>query len=80
VKYTITCGGSFPSERRAPRPVTRIASSTASRGTDEANTPSETKSVNRLPATTSTSRSTAQDHPDRWHSTADDTPNKITSG
>jgi hypothetical protein len=80
VKYTITCGGSFPSERRAPRPVTLIASSTASRGTDEANTPNETRSVNRLPATTSTSCVTPQDHPGWQPSTADDTPNKITLG
>src|SRR6266516_4340762 len=51
-KYTITCGGSFPSRRLARRPAVATASSTASRGTDEASTPSEIWSVSRPPATT----------------------------
>src|SRR5579872_1714205 len=48
----MTCGGSFPPARFAALPVTSIASSTASRGTADASTPSEIQSVSRPPATT----------------------------
>jgi hypothetical protein len=61
-KETITCGGSFPSERLACLPVTAIASSTASRGTDEASTPSEIRSLARPPAATSAFWVTRRDH------------------
>ena len=43
---------SFPSDRRAPLPAAATTSSTASRGTDDASTPSEIQSVRRLPAAT----------------------------
>src|SRR5215470_18860430 len=62
-KYTITCGGSFPSDRLACRPAAATASSITSRGTDEARTPSETRSVHRLPATTPAFCAMHQDHP-----------------
>ncbi len=38
-KYTITCGGSAPPRRLAPRPCAAIAPSTMSRGTDPASNP-----------------------------------------
>ena len=43
----MTCGGSFPPDRFAALPVASIASSTASRGTADASTPSEIQSVRR---------------------------------
>ena len=51
-KYTMTCGGSFPSDRFAPRPHATTTSSITSRGTDEASTPSEIWSAQRAPAAT----------------------------
>src|SRR6266568_4289526 len=48
----MTCGGSFPSDRLACLPAATTASSTASRGTEEASTPSEIQSVSRPPAVT----------------------------
>src|ERR1017187_1379495 len=48
----MTCGGSFPPDRFAPLPAAAIASSTASRGPEEASPPSETQSVSRPPAAT----------------------------
>jgi hypothetical protein len=50
-KYTITCGGSFPPFRFAPFPVASTASSTASRGTQDASTPREIQSLKRPSAT-----------------------------
>src|SRR5580698_5953621 len=47
----MTCGGSFPPVRFAVLPVAPTASSTASRGTADASTPSEIQSVRRPPAT-----------------------------
>ena len=47
----MTCGGSFPPARFAALPVASTASSTASRGTPDASTPSEIQSVRRPPAT-----------------------------
>ena len=47
----ITCGGSFPPFRFAPFPVASTASSTASRGTQDASTPREIQSLKRPPAT-----------------------------
>src|SRR5271169_1095569 len=43
----MTCGGSLPPFRLAPLPVTSTASSTASRGTQDASTPREIHSLNR---------------------------------
>src|ERR1035438_4062297 len=47
----MTCGGSFPPLRFAPFPVASTASSTASRGTQDASTPREIQSLKRLSAT-----------------------------
>ena len=63
--YTITCGGSLPSDRFACRPVTLTTASTASRGTEDASTPSEIQSVSRPPATTPAFCVTRPDHPGR---------------
>jgi hypothetical protein len=48
--------------------------------TRRAGSPSETRSVNRLPAAASTSCTTPQDHSGQQRPTADDPPNEITSG
>src|SRR5712672_199198 len=48
----MTCGGSFPPFRFAPLPVASTASSTASRGTQDASTPREIQSLSRPSATT----------------------------
>src|ERR1700677_1058067 len=50
-KYTMTCGGSLPPLRFAPFPVAPTASSTASRGTQDASTPREIQSLSRSSAT-----------------------------
>src|SRR5712691_576154 len=47
----MTCGGSFPPLRFAPFPVTSTASSTTSRGTQDASTPREIQSLKRPAAT-----------------------------
>src|SRR5271167_1387727 len=47
----MTCGGSFPPFRFAPSPVASTASSTASRGTQDASTPREIQSLSRPSAT-----------------------------
>jgi hypothetical protein len=51
-RYTITCGGSFPSRRFAFLPVTATAPSTASPGTEAASTPRVIWSASGPPATT----------------------------
>ena len=50
-KYTMMCGGSLPPFRFAPLPVASTASSTASRGTQDASTPREIQSLKRPSAT-----------------------------
>src|SRR5215470_16910017 len=75
-KYTITCGGSFPSDRLACRPAATTASSMTSRRTDEARTPSETRSVHRLPAATPAFCVTGQDHPGQPPDRGNNTPRK----
>src|ERR1017187_5616149 len=58
----MTCGGSFPSDRRACLPAAATASSTASRGTNAASTPSDTQSVSRPPAVTTPLSAISRDH------------------
>src|ERR1700679_2054845 len=50
-KYTMTCGGSLPPFRFAVFPAASTASSTASRGTQDASTPREIQSLKRPSAT-----------------------------
>jgi hypothetical protein len=69
MKYTMTCGGSFPPFRFAVLPVASTASSTASRGTQDASTPREIQSLNRSSATPPVCAIT-RDHPDTRHETA----------
>ena len=78
-KYTMTCGGSFPSDRFALRPAALTASSMTSRGTDEASTPSETWSVHRPPAATPAFCATSPDHPSHLPAPTVTPANKINS-
>src|SRR5487761_1209777 len=64
----MTCGGHFPPLRLADFPVASTASSTTSRGTQDASTPREIQSLKRVPATSTVcviTRDHAHNQPER---------------
>src|SRR5487761_1692837 len=64
----MTCGGHFPPFRLADFPVASTASSTTSRGTQDASTPREIQSLKRVPATSTVcviTRDHAHNQPER---------------
>src|SRR5487761_1435847 len=64
----MTCGGHFPPLRLADFPVASTASSTTSRGTQDASTPREIQSLKRVPATSTVcviTRDQAHNQPER---------------